>query len=161
MEEIGIAQIIISREAIVTARRASLESKKMENVFRLQRMLSVLLNYQYREVCSLKKFLSFDFDCFTTLRDIESCNGPNEIYSDSIVTSVCDVSCLTYGCMDYSNFENAKPIKWSPNCQCINDNYRRLSNGTCVLIQDEQCMAEFTPSPGFEKKMFNCKSLTR
>lgn len=55
----------------------------------------------------------------------------------------------------------------SGNCECgdstkqytyFKDGYRRLSNGTCVLVSDPQCVAEFQPSPGFIAVLFTSSS---
>jgi len=82
-----------------------------------------------------------------------ACNGPNEIYTESLQVDVYDKDCLTFG---RSKMENAvKQIKWGPNCICGKndkpytynpDTYTRLSSGTCVLTSDSRCVAEFQPS---------------
>lgn len=78
--------------------------------------------------------------------EIESCTGSNEVYSDTVVLNGCGDSCRRNGCRGQyiDNYAN----KWSPNCKCSNDNYKRLSNGTCVPVLSEECVAEFQPSPG-------------
>lgn len=89
---------------------------------------------------------------------LESCNGPNEMYTEVIIMGQCDRNCLTYGCQ-VENQDFPKQYRWGPHCICgENDqryltysdgNNRRLRNGTCVHVYDEQCVAEFQPSPGF------------
>lgn len=76
------------------------------------------------------------------------------MYTEALEVGVCDKNCLTYGC----KMEAAvKQIQWGPNCVCGNnddqftykpDTFRRLSNGTCVVISDDQCVNEFQPSQG-------------
>lgn len=94
---------------------------------------------------------------FTSNIEIESCSGPNEMYTEELDVGNCDLDCRTFGCKK----ENmaADSSKWSPRCICgdneqhyslyIPSDYRRLSNGTCVLTSDPQCVAEFQPSAGF------------
>jgi len=81
------------------------------------------------------------------------CNGRNEMYTEALEVGVCDKTCRTFGC----KMEAAvRQIKWGPNCVCGNndeqyaakgDAYKRLSNGTCVVINDDKCVSEMQPSP--------------
>lgn len=66
------------------------------------------------------------------------------MYLESLQMAVCDRNCFTLGCQP-GNIQPA-PYQWGPHCECINSNYRRLSNGTCVLFNDPQCAAEYQPS---------------
>lgn len=86
---------------------------------------------------------------------IESCSGPNEMYSEILELGSCDLDCRTFGCKK----EIVAPtFKWSPRCICGDNeqhyskyeptDYRRLSNGECVLTSDPRCVAEFQPSQG-------------
>lgn len=82
------------------------------------------------------------------------------MYSDSIYLGGCDIGdCRTFACKSVSNGD----YKWSPNCICSKNDakttaeisfYRRLSNGTCVLLSDPSCVTEFQPSPGLFKFRF-------
>lgn len=84
---------------------------------------------------------------------VESCNGPNEIFVEFQTMNTCDRNCQTFGCKK----DGPSSLKWSPHCECGEskqeltyyvDGYRRLANGTCALISDPKCVAEFQPSPG-------------
>ncbi|XP_037043412.1 uncharacterized protein LOC119079532 [Bradysia coprophila] len=91
----------------------------------------------------------------------ESCNKPNEIYTETVYVGVCDISCRTHGCLSTSVYTySAQPVtevRWGPHCTCGRNDaetysysslkYKRLSNGQCVALSDPQCEAEFQPSP--------------